>query len=275
MTINEQAVAQHYGGDGLLDRILNALKASGADPGDLKPDDLKLIEEFHIGGREATVYATQKMQLSPDDHVLDIGCGIGGAARYLANAIGCRVSGIDLTPEFIETGRALNQLLGGFEGVRLEIASAVDLPFERGTFDAGLTMHVAMNIADRPKLYAETARVLKPGAIFAIYDVMKKGDAPLEFPVPWSETPNTSHLTTPDEMEALLMDAGFEILGVEDRTEFAREIIKKAMALAAKSAQPTGVHAIMGKSGAEKVKNLRGNVERGVIAPVLMITRRR
>jgi len=274
MTINEQSVADHYGKGGLLNSILSAVADAGGDPANITHDDLKPIEEFHIGGREATAYTTQKMALTPKTHMLDIGCGIGGAARFIHHQYGARVSGVDLTPEYIEVARALNEKLGIGDALDLRVASALELPFEDQSFDGALTMHVAMNIKDRPKLYAEAARVLKPGAIFAIYDVMKKGDAPIAFPVPWSSVAQTSHLTTPDEMRVLLGDAGFEILDVEDRTEFAKKVFEKGQLAVNPDPKTPSVHAIMGASAPEKVKNLRANVKKGAIGPVQIIARK-
>lgn len=274
MTINEQSVADHYGKGGLLNSILSAVADAGGDPANITHDDLKPIEEFHIGGREATAYTTQKMALTPETHMLDIGCGIGGAARFIHHQYGARVSGVDLTPEYIEVARALNEKLGIGDALDLRVASALELPFEDQSFDGALTMHVAMNIKDRPKLYAEAARVLKPGAIFAIYDVMKKGDAPIAFPVPWSSVAQTSHLTTPDEMRVLLGDAGFEILDVEDRTEFAKKVFEKGQLAVNPDPKTPSVHAIMGASAPEKVKNLRANVKKGAIGPVQIIARK-
>ena len=274
MTINEQAVAKHYGTGGLLKRIFGALEADGVDLDHLKPGDLKALEDFHIGGREATVYATQRMDLSATSQLLDIGCAIGGAARYLANEHGCKITGIDLTPEYIEVGHELNERLGLADKINLKVASALDLPFEDQSFDYALTMHVAMNIKDRAGMYSEAARVLKPRSIFLIYDIMKMGDEPVLYPVPWAATSETSHLVNAGDMQILLADAGFEVLEVEDRTPFALDVFAKGRALAAKATKPAPPHAIMGASAPSKMKNIRENIETGRVAPTLMIARR-
>ena len=274
MSINEKAVAGHYGKGGLFERIISTLRAEGIDPDHIKPEDLKAIEEFHIGGREATAYATQKMDLDRDTHVLDIGCGIGGAARYIAHQFGSHVSGIDLTPEYIEVGRLLNDKLGLSDNLNFDVASALELPFDDRSFDRAITMHVAMNIKDRAGMYQEAARVLKPGSIFCVYDVMKKGDEPVLYPVPWAASPETSHLTTSGEMEGLLSNTGFEILEIEDRSAFARDFFEKAVAAAAKAEKKPGVHVIMGDGAPDKMKNIRANVYEGRVAPTLMLARR-
>lgn len=270
----ESAVAEHYGRAGLLARILEGLEANGADPNHLRPEDLAPVDEFHIGGRTATEYAVAKMSLRGDGHVLDVGCGIGGAARYIAAQVGCRVSGIDLTPEYIEVARALTERTGLGDKVDFEVASALAMPFEDAAFDAAITLHVAMNIRDRESLYGEIARVMKPGATFCIYDVMRKSGEALAFPLPWAESNETSHLTTPEEMRALLGGAGFEVHDVEDRTDIALEFFRQSLAAAADGPPPLGVHLIMGASAPEKFRNVLINIEAGRIAPVQMIASR-
>lgn len=274
MTDIERSVARHYGDADLLARILAGLEASGADPDRPGPDDLAPVDEFHIGGRKATEFAVARMSLAPDHHVLDVGCGIGGATRYMASRIGCRVTGIDLTPEYISTAESLTAMTGLSDRVTFHVASALDMPFERAAFDAAITFHVAMNIPERVALYGEIARVMKPGATLCVYDVMKKGDEDITFPVPWAETSETSHLTTPEEMHTLLEEAGFSIHEVEDRTDFALDFFKTALAAMADGPPPLGLHLVLGESGPEKFKNMLDNVQTGRIAPVQMIARR-
>ncbi len=273
----EAAVARHYGGAALLARILAGLEASGIDLDHLRPDDLAPVDEFHIGGRDATAHAVAKLDLDAGAQVLDVGCGIGGAARTIATQAGCRVTGVDLTPEFIEVARRLTELTGLDDKITFDCASALDMPFEDGAFDAAITLHVAMNIPERAALYGEIARVMKPGAALCIYDVMKAGAGELAYPVPWAEGPETSHLTTADEMRGLLDAAGFELREVEDRRDFARAFFQRALAAAAESEgkpPPLGIHLILGASVPEMFRNMLSNIEAGYIAPIQMIATR-
>jgi SAM-dependent methyltransferase len=270
----ERAVAQHYGGPDLLERIFKGLEAAGTDLSCLQPKDLAPVDEYHIGGRKATVHAIDKMSLSEDQQVLDIGCGIGGTARYMAEKIGCKVTGIDLTSEYISIAKTLTDLTGLGGKVTYKVASALDMPFESKTFDAAITIHVAMNIPERATLYREIARVMKPGATLCIYDVMKKSDESFSFPVPWAESADTSHLTTPEEMRTLLDDAGFDVREVDDRTDFALHFFKQSLAAAADGPPPLGIHLIIGSSAPEKLKNMQSNIENGCISVVQMIADR-
>ncbi len=275
MSVNESAVAAHYGDGGLLARILGGLKAAGIEEASLRAQDLAPVDEFHIGGREATVHAVAKMKLRADMRVLDVGCGIGGAARFLAAEIGCQVEGIDLTPEYIAVAKTLTVMTGLTDKVSFQTASALDMPFEGAAFDAAITIHVAMNIAARAELYGEIARVLKPGAVFCNYDVMKKNGEDLIFPVPWAETAETSFLTSADDMRALLDSAGFEVLEVEDRTEVAMDFFQRRLVPPGGKPPPLGVHLVIGPSAPEKFKNTLENVQSGRIGPVLIMARRK
>lgn len=271
MSINENAVAKHYGVADLGRKILDGLKATGKDLDNLTTADLAVIDEFHIGGRDATCHAVSKLGLVAEEMVLDVGSGIGGPARTMAEQAGCKVTGIDLTAEYVEIAQTLSHLTGLQDQTEFRHASALSMPFESETFDAALTMHVAMNIADRNRLYCEIARVLKPGARFCAYDVMKKNDKPIDFPVPWAQTPETSHLATPDEMSTFLMQSGFKIVDVEDRSEFAFEYFDKRLAASSNKPAPLGPHLVMGPTARQKFENTYHNMKTGRIAPVLMV----
>lgn len=270
----EPVVINHYSDARLLARIHAALEAAGIDKDRIDPDALAPIEEFHIGGRKATEYAVSCMNIDSSHRILDVGCGIGGAARYLAHNIGCNVNAIDLTPEYISVARTLSLATRLNGRINFEVASALDMPFDSGSFDAALTLHVAMNIPDRPALYREIARVLKPGATLCLYDVMRKSDQPLAFPVPWAESESVSHLKSPQQMHSLLADAGFEVREVSDRTAFALDFFKQALGNAAGAPPPLGVHLIMGEAAREKLGNTLRNIEAGCIAPVQMLATR-
>jgi len=270
----ENAVIEHYEGSDLLNRILLGLRDSGVDIDALQPEDLAPVEEFHIGGRKATEYLVDKLALRPQDRVLDVGCGIGGATRYIAARIGCEVTGIDLTPEFIEAANALSRRVGLTDRVRFETASALAMPFDEAGFDAAVTVHVAMNIRDRVTLYSEIARVMKPGGRLGLFDVMKKNADDLVFPVPWAQTPDTSHLTTAQETADLLSAAGFVVSEIEDRTDFALEFFAENQARQANGPSPVGPHLMMGETAREKLMNVVHNIQNDRIAPVQIIATR-
>ena len=191
------AVAQHYGRGGLLDRILAALIKAGKDPDHLTTDDLAPLDEFHSRRRKATEELARMLAPVASDRILDVGSGLGGPARYLAATYGCRVSGIDLTPEFVSTAAELTRRAGLTERVDFRVGSALAVPFPDASFDTAWSQNVAMNIADRAGWYAELHRVLKPGGRLANQDVAQDDGGPISFPVMCAERPEISFLLAP------------------------------------------------------------------------------
>jgi SAM-dependent methyltransferase len=107
--LDQSIVARHYTQGNLLVAIREVLAAHGGTPDDITVDDLAAIDEFHTGGRGATGELVARLDLTPDPHVLDVGCGLGGTARFIADRFSCRVTGIDLTAESVETGQELTR----------------------------------------------------------------------------------------------------------------------------------------------------------------------
>jgi ubiquinone/menaquinone biosynthesis C-methylase UbiE len=273
MTI-EQQVAKHYGSKDLETNILSALEQAGKDTAQLSIDDLAGLDEFHLGWREQTARLATDLGLSAGQHVLDIGCGIGGPARYFAERHQCRVTGLDLTPEFVGAARMLTQRCGLAGKAAFEVGSALAMPFAADSFDAACLIHVGMNIADKPALFAEVRRVLRPGGRFAVYDVMAMGDADLTYPMPWSEMPSTSFVAKPAAYRQWLAKAGFVPEGEHNRRDSVLEQLKLMRARAAAEGPPLlGLHVIMGPQAKIRLQNVMAALEQGHIAPVEMVLR--
>jgi SAM-dependent methyltransferase len=270
----EQQVARHYGRSGIEQAFLDALRAAGKDVEYLAAGDLSGADEFHLGGPAATAELARDLGLGPDLHLLDIGCGIGGPARHIAAAHGCRVTGIDLTAEFVEAAEALTRRCGLAGLVSFRQGSALAMPFPDGAFDAATLIHVGMNIADKAALLAEVRRVLKPGARFGVYDVMRMAEGDLPYPMPWAATPETSFVEPPETYRRLLGEAGFTIEAEHDRRDLAlrlgREMRERT---AARGPSPLGPHLLMGAEAPQRVANVMATLERGLIAPVEMVAR--
>jgi len=269
----DQTVPDNYLHGNLLKSIENALPALGKTIDSVTIEDLSPVDEFHIGGRIATDHLMEKLDFSADDHLLDVGCGLGGAARYVATHYECFVSGIDLTPEYIETGRALSHWFNLEKFITLEHGSALSMPFKNSTFDSGYMLHVGMNIADKQALYAEIHRVLKEGASFGIYDIMRQTKGELTYPVPWTKNASDCHLSSLQEYKKALNAVGLECKSENVRSEFALDFFNNLKAKMSKSGgpPPLGLHVLMQESAAIKVKNMISNIERGLIAPVELI----
>lgn len=251
-------VREHYRASGLTERLKAALATLGAEQ--LKPEQLAGLDQFHTRGLAATAELGKLAGIGAGQSVLDVGSGVGGPARFLAATYGCRVTGVDLSEPFVEAARYLTERTGQGERVSFQAGSALALPFEDGAFDAALLQHVAMNIEERARLYAEIRRVLKRGGRFATYDVVLKGGAP-HYPVPWARTPATSFLLTAEATSAAIEQAQFHALVCHDDSDAAKAWVAQLRAAGPPPSPNLGV--VMGPQFAELAANLGRNLVEG------------
>ncbi len=258
------SIEAHYTRGGLLDTILRTLQSMGKDVGSLQPADLAPVDEFHVGGRAATIELADRVGIEAGMHVLDLGCGLGGSARYLASERACRVTGIDLTGEYIEAAAALSRLLGLSEMTAFHRGSALSLPFPRASFDVAWTEAAQMNIEDKDGFYAEIARVLTPGGRFAFHDIFRGQGGELHYPVPWANEPSISFLDTPGRLEHLLQALGFRVLSMEDQSRKTVQWLEAAVESSRATRSPRlGLHLLMGASTQTKLENNIRNLREG------------
>ena len=274
---NDRAVSEHYLHGDLLKAIQAAIPRLGKTLDSITIEDLAPVDEFHIGGRQATEHFVGQLNISEQDHILDVGCGLGGASRYVANRYNNHVTGIDLTEEYIETGNVLCAWVKLDQHISLHQGSALSMPFQDETFDGAYMMHVGMNIDDKARLFNEIYRVLRPGACFGVYDVMRDKHGELTYPVPWATEKSTSNLAAPDQYRYALESAGFVVSRENNRRDFAVDFFKR---LAEKVAAdgglpPLGLHILMQQSTAVKINNMIENIAAEYIAPVEIIAHKR
>jgi SAM-dependent methyltransferase len=268
----EETVAAHYAGAGLHQRIMERLAEAGIAADTVTAEHLKAVDEFHIGGDEATAALLDQLDIGPETRVLDVGSGIGGPARTIAARYGASVTGVELTPDFVETARRLTEVVG--LTVDYVVGSALDLPFPEASFDLAMLLHVGMNIPDKPRLFAEVARVLAPGGTFAVFDVMRFGAHP-SFPLPWASDAGSSFVESPEAYLAAAEKAGFVLVSRRDRGAVARDFFARMQAaMAAGRTPPVGLPLLLGEAAQQKIANMRAAVEAGDIQPVEMIFRK-
>ena len=260
------SVAQHYGNDGIVSRIVSALADAGFDTNDLEPDVFAGADEFHIGGRKGSEYVAKALDIEPGQRLLDIGSGIGGPARFIAKTLDVTVEGIDLTPEFVEAAVEISEMVGMTEQVSFQVGSAISIPFDDDTFDASTMLHVGMNISDKELLFSEMARVTKPDGSIVVYDVMRTGKDDLVFPMPWSSTSEYSFVDTVDAYVKAAENAGLELLTVDDHAEMAVSFFNNPPS----DPPPVNLGHLMGTGMPEMVANAGNAIKNGTVSPVLL-----
>jgi sarcosine/dimethylglycine N-methyltransferase len=239
--------------------IEQALIAAGKDLDRLQPADLGMLEDFHTMGRIATSQLADLAKVSSEDEVLDAGSGIGGTARFLAGQYGCKVTAIDLTEEYCETARWLDQLVGLDDRISVRQGSVTDLPFADATFHLVTSQHVQMNVADKASLYGEARRVLDIGGRLAMWDITAGTAGELDYPLPWADRPERSHLASADRLRAAVESAGFAVDHWKDLTGEAVTLMEAILAL---PPSPLGLHAFV-QDFSEKAQNLTRGLASG------------
>ncbi len=274
MTDTTTKVREHYSATDLTNRIKSALATIAPEEQRLTVAQLAPLDQFHTRGVLATAELAGAAELDPSTRVLDLGCGIGGPARYLAATFGCKVTGVDLSPGFIDAATYLTARCGLSDRVTLQVGDALHLPFEDAAFDTVFLQHVAMNIGDRTALYAKVRRILTPGGRFVTYDlVLRDGD--VVYPAPWARDASTSFLLSEGDTRTALEQAGFKTVLWRDDTQTALDWFKAAMA----GAPPSGLNpgalnlgVVMGPDFPAMTSNLARNLREnrlGVLSAVL------
>jgi MPBQ/MSBQ methyltransferase len=266
----EENVAAQYRAAGIAEAILKSVKKLAADRaargrGPLTVSSLSSLDSLHIGGARSTLWTLSRLDPKPRSHWLDVGAGLGGASRHAALYWGCKVTGIDVTPEFCVVSAELTAAVGLSDRIKVVEGSALSMPFADGAFDGAFTQHAGMNIADKPALYREVHRVLKPGARFGIYDVLAgpAGGEPT-YPLPWAATPKENFLVGIDAVRTMLGDAGFAIEATTDLTNYARIFYRAVRNQATETKRSRrGVNRAVGRDYDQRIANASDGVENG------------
>jgi ubiquinone/menaquinone biosynthesis C-methylase UbiE len=255
----QSPVEEHYYQDGIFENILKLLKEQGKER--ITREDITQVDEFHVRGAAVSVELAEEAGFDKNTRVLDVGCGIGGPARMLAAKFGCKVTGIDITEEFIRTAKLLSRETGLDEQTEFITGNALQLPFNNESFDVVWTQHAQMNIKDKGTFYSEICRVLKKGGRFIYYDIFSINHETLYFPVPWAMNGSLSFLMTINELNGLLTELGLLEITAKDETMEAIQFFKQMRERSAKEGPPgPGMYILMGKNTNEMLAGLVRNI---------------
>lgn len=273
--IDEVRVAEHYSKQNLYRKIEIELLSLGINLRSVGTDDLVFVDNFHIGGELATQFIADHLNVDNGKKILDIGCGIGGPARYMAKNRGCRVYGVDLTKDYIDTGLKLNTLVNLNGIVNLHQGTALNLQFRNSFFDGVYMVHVGMNIEEKDQLMRESYRVAKKGSFFVIFDVMKFKDKEVSYPLPWADRCEESAVDTLKTYSDSLLAAGFNIEKKEEKSQFALTFFEGVISnIDSNSKRTLGVQLLMGDNAKEKIMNAYTQIREKILSPVLLVAKK-
>lgn len=265
-----------YNREGLEDTLLRAIERELGDRPELRPEDLAPVDEFHIRGREATVELAARLDNLDGLEVLDVGCGLGGTARYLASNFDCHVTGIDLTPTYVSLAEKLSHMVGLAEETSFHEASALELPFSDGQFDVTWMEHVQMNIPSKDQLALELARILRPDGILVFHEIFSVSGAEPHLPAPWADQASGSFLVSAEDFRRALEGAGLQTIQWEDVTKPSRQWFDAVtQRLAGSGPPPLGLHLLMGEAARTKLENVSKNLQEERISIVQSVCRMR
>jgi len=190
-------VATHYAPSDLKSRVAGVLEAAGKDGSNTTVLDLASLDQSHVMGTLATRRLAERAGVRESYHVVDVGSGMGGPARFLAATYGCRVTGVDITPPYLETADYLTEL----------------------TFDLGWTQHAVQNVEDKERFFSELHRVLRPNSKAVVHDLYRGRAGEVHFPAMWAKDESASFLISDTDMQQVIEASGFRIVDWVDGTQ--------------------------------------------------------
>lgn len=256
---------KHYYRPNLFEDIVNRLKDLKIDLNNVHRKDISGVDEFHVRGSQVSKELAEIAGIK-NSKVLDVGCGIGGPCRMLADEFDCETTGVDLSNEFIRTAIKLSELVGLANKTEFVCGDATKLSFTDKSFDAVWTQHVQMNILDKDKFYSEIHRVLNDNGTLIYYDIFKNNNEEVSYPMPWANEPEISFLTRVNDMEVILNQLGFSKIQSTNETENGIVFFEKLVEKIKEFGPPKlGLNVLMGDTTKNKIINLLNGLKEGKI----------
>ena len=236
-------------------------------------EDFSGIDQLHLGGVPATLELLRLLHNQDKDgsdlNGLDIGCGLGGTSRLLADMRSCKMVGLDLNPQYIEAASLLNQNIQPQPKCQFVVGNSLNLPFPRHTFNFVVSQHASMNIEQKETLLKGLYSVLKPQGTLLIHEIMlqpKAAESDVIYPTPWAHNKSQSHLCHWPTFNDLSLSMGFKIDYFEDNTEAALAWIRQTRGQKLKP--PFTPSLALGPNAAVMSSNILDNIEAGYLQVV-------
>ncbi|NIX76658.1 class I SAM-dependent methyltransferase [Microvirga terricola] len=264
-------IRANYASPDIVERVHAAVSKIARMAGQLTADMLYPFDQIHVRELAATREHVERLHLEKGMQVVDVGCGIGGPARYIAMSHDVHVTGVDPVPEFIAAARDLTRRCGLEDRIVFQEADALAMPFGDNSFDAALCLYMAMNIADKGRLCREIHRVLKPGGRVVWSEIVLGPVGPARFPLPWASTPSASFLVPGQVLRQIVSKNGLRIVSWSDETErfVSRPVNGGSAGSVSASLLPTGHRLVMGAEQSQS-QNLLMNMMEGRLLSILI-----
>jgi len=212
-------------------QVLNKLEQTGADTSILTVELLQHHDQDHFGGLAATDALARHAKITESTHVLDLCCGLGGPARYLAYHHGCRVTGVDMNTDRLAGAVRLTERTKLQDRVLFHHANALQTGLADETFDVIVSQEAFCHIPDKKTLIAECVRLLKPGGRIVYTDILARNSMTNEIRSRLENEMAFSELSTLEQYCHLLEEKSCPVVEVEDLSDDWAQILIDRLAM--------------------------------------------
>jgi len=212
-------------------QVLDKLAQTGADTSILTVELLQHHDQDHFGGLAATDALARHAKINKSTHVLDLCCGLGGPARYLAYHHGCRVTGVDMNTDRLAGAVRLTERTKLQDRVLFHHANALQTGLADETFDVIVSQEAFCHIPDKKTLIAECVRLLKPGGRIVYTDILARNSMTNEIRSRLENEMVFSELSTLEQYCHLLEGKSCQVVEVEDLSDDWAQILIDRLAM--------------------------------------------